>query len=585
MPKKISCSDFQKEKEYKMWKLLYETGQSLDLSGVNFIGSKESGSGVYWEPFLLLLFKFGNILKQTSKLKEIKMDWIRPLNYLESQSNEHVVYDNEHYIVDKGAMSNAVNARYAFQHLLDSINTFENLSEQTFQKDYKTLHSDSSYFFKQLNIFVKDGFRALHENIKLILKPLRMLRKSAYRLFSMEMIECKNEDLTVFEDKKDMKKFLQNIRTYMESEEYKMKRDSDINKIEDVFGNGLTRKYYEYTFENKIREDEASIEKEQLTEQQKLEEKEKDKKRDRGKSKPKKTVSPEEINRIKNEEEKKQLKLINIGNLGQRPPNRFMKEALQKDFEIGLDVMLKHLNKKVAHQFPFEIEAHKIFVNLKYIPDGRKSPQTNFYISKLDSYLLELKIKLYEMKLNGLSRILIPISLNIDLIEIIKKLYDVHNVIDRIMGDKLLHEQYSFIYTQINFLMDSNIREELEVYKAKDLVEECIPRYIFYESMRHSARVLQKMMSNSRKEGGHFSIESYYQPTKHILDSEDNLVINCFELKESLKKALTEELNQKNEIIWKEIGLFGRFWLMEGYFPPEDKDKWIDAIIQLTNIK
>ena len=70
-----------------------------------------------------------------------------------------------------------------------------------------------------------------------------MLRKSAYRLFSMEMIECRNEDLTVFEDKKDMKKFLQNIRTYMESEEYKMKRDSDINKIEDVFGNGLTRKY------------------------------------------------------------------------------------------------------------------------------------------------------------------------------------------------------------------------------------------------------------------------------------------------------------------------------------------------------
>ena len=167
-------------------------------------------------------------------------------------------------------------------------------------------------------------------------------------------------------------------------------------------------------------------------------------------------------------------------------------------------MLLKHLHKKVTHQFPFEIEAHKIFVNLKHTPDGRKSPQTNFYISKLDSYLLELKIKLYEMKLNGLSRILIPISLNIDLIEIIKKLYDVYNVIDRIMGDKLLHEQYSFIYTQINFLMNSNIREELEVYKGKDLVEECIPRYIFYESMRHSARVLQKMMSNSRKEGGHF---------------------------------------------------------------------------------
>ena len=48
------------------------------------------------------------MLKQTGKLKEIKMDWIRPLNYLEAQSNEHVVYDNENYIIDKGAMSNAV---------------------------------------------------------------------------------------------------------------------------------------------------------------------------------------------------------------------------------------------------------------------------------------------------------------------------------------------------------------------------------------------------------------------------------------------------------------------------------------------
>ena len=25
------------------------------------------------------------------------MDWIRPLNYLEAQSNEHVVYDNENF--------------------------------------------------------------------------------------------------------------------------------------------------------------------------------------------------------------------------------------------------------------------------------------------------------------------------------------------------------------------------------------------------------------------------------------------------------------------------------------------------------
>ena len=136
MPKKVTWEDFQNGKECKMWGHLFEMTQTMDLSGVNFIKNKETGSGVYWEPFLVLLFKFGNMLKQTGKLKEIKMDWIRPLNYLEAQSNEHVVYDNENYIIDKGAMSNAVNARYAFQHLLDSVNTYETLNETNFQKDY-----------------------------------------------------------------------------------------------------------------------------------------------------------------------------------------------------------------------------------------------------------------------------------------------------------------------------------------------------------------------------------------------------------------------------------------------------------------
>ena len=79
--------------------------------------------------------------------------------------------------------------------------------------------------FKQLNIFVKDGFRALHENIKLILKPLRMLRKSAYRLVSLEKEEAQNEDLTMFESKKSMKDFVGGIGNFLQNEEYKMKRD------------------------------------------------------------------------------------------------------------------------------------------------------------------------------------------------------------------------------------------------------------------------------------------------------------------------------------------------------------------------
>ena len=34
----------------------------------------------------------------------------------------------------------------------------------------------------------------------------------------------------------------------------------------------------------------------------------------------------------------------------------------------------------------------------------------------------------------------------------------------------------------------------------------------------------------------------------------------------------------------KEINSYGRFCLMEGLFPPEDRDKWLDAITALTNI-
>ena len=103
-----------------------------------------------------------------------------------------------------------------------------------------------------------------------------MLRKSGYRLFSLEMIEAKNEDLTMFEDKKDMKKFLENIHKFMESEEYKMKRDCDISKVEEMLGSSLERNYYEYRFEDKRRSDEKEEAKE---DEKRNEEREKEKRK------------------------------------------------------------------------------------------------------------------------------------------------------------------------------------------------------------------------------------------------------------------------------------------------------------------
>ena len=575
MPKKkLTWEDFQQGKEYLMWGKLFQMAQQLDLTGPNFISSKESGSGVYWEPFLVLLFKFGNILKQTGKLKEIKMDWIRPLNYLESQSNEKITYDGDQYIVEKAAIGNATNARLALQHLLDSINNYESLNEQNFQKEYKTLHSDSSYFFKQLNIFVKDGFRALHENIKLILKPLRMLRKSAYRLLSLERAEGNNEDLTVFESDKGMKQFVTGVHNFNESEEYKLKRDCDLTKLDDVLGLSMTRDYYEYRFNDKLRNDE---------EDEDLVIKKKDTVKPLSKG-AKKQLNPEEELKLRNDKERKELTFINIEALKQNPPSRFVRQALQLDFEKGIDATLQHLNKKLPQQFPYEIEAHKIFVNINYIPNWKNVFEVKFYLEQLVNAIEQMKIKLYEMKLNGLSRILIPISYNTEIVDMIKQVYDLHNKIDRILGDKLLHEQYLFIYDKLKMLTHSSLKEELEVFQKKEFMEECVPRYVFYMSMCHSAAVLKKMIAHSRKDGGHFELDEYYQPRKHPLDSEDNLVINSFEIKDSLKKALSEEFNLKNKTLWYEISTYGRFWLMEGYFPPEDREKWIEAITILNEI-
>ncbi len=49
------------------------------------------------------------------------------------------------------------------------------------------------------------------------------------------------------------------------------------------------------------------------------------------------------------------------------------------------------------------------------------------------------------MKLNGLSRILILINENIEFINLVKQVYDLHRIINNIMGDYLKYEQYTLI--------------------------------------------------------------------------------------------------------------------------------------------
>ena len=166
-----------------------------------------------------------------------------------------------------------------------------------------------------------------------------------------------------------------------------------------------------------------------------------------------------------------------------------------------------------------------------------------------------------------------------------------HNVIDRVIGDKLLYEQYMFIYDQINMITKSSLSEELEVYKKKEFIEYCVPKYIFYQSMCHSAKVLHKMIENSRKDGGHFEITDYYQPTKHVLDSEDNIVFGYTD-NEYLSPDLVLNLLTNGESFTSTTG-----WTREGtdliyadFFPrlvnTEGEDlTGADLITELANSK
>ena len=577
--KKEKFEEWKKGKDYIMWTRLKEMVDSLDLTSSSFIGYEDLG-GLYWEPLLELIYKYGNILKKTYKLKEIKMDYIRPLNYLGAQSDIEVMFDNDKYFVPKLASGKASQARFSFSHLIDSIRNIDNLNETNYLKECKTFKSDFNNFLKNLSSFVyeKDengitGYRYLIENIKLILYPLRMLRKSAYRLFSVEKLEQKYQDLMTFVDKNDIKLFVEGVRQHMESEAYRQNRNCDVNELDKYLDKALNEESYRYKFNDKIHEEEKKVDKD-----------DKGNPKEDNKKIMSKSMTPEEIDKLKNDEEKRKLLLVNIKKVEQEIPNNFVKSALQKDLEIGFDLMYKFLNKKLTKDYPFPIDTHKMFVNLFKIPKGREIPQIEYYLGQLNKYIEQLKLMSYEMKLNGLARTLIPIQKNTEYIEVLKKIYDIHNIIDRILGDKLLYEQYLFIYDMIKFIHESVMKEDLEVYKTKKFMEQNVPRYIFYMSLIKSSNVFIKFQKNSRKNGGHFAIDQYYQPLKHEIDGPNNLALYAYEHNSEIKKGISENYREIEKTLWDEINKFGRFWLMEGYFPPEDRDKWILAIESLSNI-
>ena len=83
----------------------------------------------------------------------------------------------------------------------------------------------------------------------------------------------------------------------------------------------------------------------------------------------------------------------NISGLDQAKPTKMKYEAYQLKFEEGLKSMIEYLNRRLMKDFPYTIDTHKIFTNIKFEPNGKIEKATNFYINRLVDEIELLKEK------------------------------------------------------------------------------------------------------------------------------------------------------------------------------------------------
>ena len=593
MPK-LKFEEYKLTQEYKLWLHIENLCEQYDLSGDNFIVRKDIG-GVFWEPLWDRIFKFGLMLKHVPKsIKYIKGEWMRPLLYLESQSQDIVTFDGVQYKINKTANSAAINLRIALKNLLNSLTIASKITDESFNEDYKHLKEDDKYFFKMLNSYVRDGYRPMHENIKDILLPLRLLRKGGYRLFSYEERINKNVDLNMFKDKNQLKLFINGISEEFKNDEILGAKTNTPEELDKIMKRETKAVILKYTYNEEKLKEEKNEENQNPYETiaYKSNNNIATKTAKKANEMAKKNYEIQQ-KMIKDKEEKRIRGLIypNIENLSQSEIIKFEREALIADFEKGFKAMLVYLNNKFPTQIPEIIDPHKLTVNLENIPKNRF--ETNFYLKELESSLYKLKKMCYEMKLNGLNRILLPITENIEFTTQVKIVYDLHVLIDRLMGDKLKLEQFSFIYKEIEFISKSNFHEELFFFKDKSFMETGVSKYIFFQALCHSVDVLTKMRNNNRLNNIKYdNIDNYFQTTKLNLDSIDEF--NSFnyynfdgyiaEVTNSYSTELKNNIFLDKLNLNQELKKFGRFFILENFIDPDQKDNWIDLTNQLIEI-
>ena len=595
MPKKkVSFEEYKKTQEYQLWLHIEQLCNLYGLSGDNYITRKDLG-GFFWEPLWDRIYKFGVLLKHAPKsIKYIKGEWMRPLLYLESQSQDIMNFDGFSFRINKTANASAINLRFALKRLLDSLCKASSITDETFPKDYQTMKEDDKYFFSKLNEYVKEGYRPMHENLKFLLEPLRLLRKGGYRLFSYEQKLDHNVDLNLFKDKLRYGIFVSSIVDQFKFDEIMTAKTNTPEELESIMNSETNQDGLKYKF------NEAKME---IKEQKKdpyasLAEKSKDENKVTKMSKKEMKKKMELQFKHEKEKENKVIHKIvfpNIENLKQKESITFEREALLRDFEKGFKAMLIYLNERFTSQVPEVIDPYKMTKNIEEIPKLTKVNciPTTFYLKKLEDSLYDLKKMCYEMKLNGINRILLPISANIEFTTQVKIVYDNHVVIDRVMGDKLKLEQFLFIYDKIDYIVKSNLYSELLSGKNTYLNEIGISKFIFYEALCHSVNVLLKMRKYNRlNEIKYDNTDNFFQFTKLSLDSlTDFNSFNYYnfdnythDITKSYATEIKNEIKKDKIILSEEIKNFGRFFIFENFMDPNEKKNWIELVNQLVEI-
>ena len=132
--------------------------------------------------------------------------------------------------------------------------------------------------------------------------------------------------------------------------------------------------------------------------------------------------------------------------------NTFRMDIYQAKWEEAFNGMLKYLYEKAKVDFYMAIDVHKMFRNIE-IPQARELTCLKFYVDQLVYMIFDLRVKLYELKMNSMCRIKMPITANTEIVDRIKNIYQTHIIIDNLMGDKLKYDQYIYIFFHFYFFI------------------------------------------------------------------------------------------------------------------------------------